>query len=253
MKKLHVHLPYPRLLENLETVTGKRLDLEILFEASVLDHIKKEEIKSLLKALNYGPSITYHAPFVDMSPGSPDTLIKKVTFERFEQLLEIAELIPPVVIVFHPGFDKWRFDGKYEIWLDNCVPFWKKILNKARRFGIKVAIENVFEENPRTLRMLLDRIDEPDFGICFDIGHHTVFSKVPLEDWFESLGNKILEVHLHDNRGKADEHLGVGEGVIDFKRFFELLAISGSDPVLTIEGHSKEAIEKSLATLPKYL
>ena len=36
-------------------------------------------------------------------------------------------------------------------------------------------------------------------------------------------------------------------------RFFELLKNSGSDPLLTIEGHSREAIEKSLTMLPKYL
>ena len=83
--------------------------------------------------------------------------------------------------------------------------------------------ENIFEEAPETLRMLVKEINSPNLGVCFDTGHFNLFSKVPLEKWFEEIGDNIIEVHLHDNTGSNDDHLGIGDGNIDFDLFFSLL------------------------------
>jgi len=94
--------------------------------------------------------------------------------------------------------------------------------------------------------MLIEKIDSPDFGFCFDIGHFNLFSSLTMEQWFESLGRHLVEVHLHDNDGKADSHWALGHGNIDFEKFFGLMNTHTPLPVLTVEVHDKDGIETSL-------
>ena len=54
----------------------------------------------------------------------------------------------------------------------------------------------------------------------------------------------LIEMHLHDNNGDADEHLSLGEGSFDFAGMAGQL--EGVNPILTLESHTKEDLEKSL-------
>jgi sugar phosphate isomerase/epimerase len=94
--------------------------------------------------------------------------------------------------------------------------------------------------------MLIEKINHPDFGFCFDTGHFNLFSTVPMEQWFEALGSRLVEVHLHDNDGTADAHQALGQGTIDFDKFFGLMSTRAPMPVFTIEAHDKNDIETSL-------
>jgi len=119
-------------------------------------------------------------------------------------------------------------------------------MDSASKIGLRVAVENVFDEDPEALQMLIEKISNPDFGFCFDTGHFNLFSTVPMEKWFESLGGHLMEVHLHDNDGKADSHWALGRGGIDFERFFVLMSEHSPVPVFTVEAHDKDDVEKSL-------
>ena len=91
------------------------------------------------------------------------------------------------------------------------------------------------------------------FGICFDTGHFNLFSKKPIEEWFDRLGPYILEVHLHDNNRKKDEHLAIGDGKMDFNLLFKLLNGLPHKPLLTIEAHGKDAALKSIERIKRYI
>ncbi len=60
------------------------------------------------------------------------------------------------------------------------------------------------------------------------------------------LSNYIKAVHLHDNFKKADDHLPVGDGEIDFDLFFQLIRQYGVDSLFTIEPHKVELLDRSL-------
>ncbi len=253
MKQVNVHIPYKKLNENIGLIKEKRLNLEIYFDATTLDTAKIADYKKLKKELNYNPKFTFHAPFIDMSPGSLDRLVRELTIKRFNQLFKISDIFRPEVIVFHPGYDKWRYNGYSDAWLKNSIETWNEVLQRAEKLNTRVAVENIFEEDPETMTMLVKGIDSPNLGICFDTGHFNLFSKVSLEKWFENIGDNIIEAHLHDNSGKSDDHLGIGDGTVQFDLFFSLLKNTKSNPILTIEGHSREAVEKSLINIQKYL
>lgn len=252
-RRVHIHIPYPRLLEDIEIIREKRLDLEIFFDAQALDGLREKDINNLMESLDWNPQLSIHGPFMDMSPGGVDERVRMVTVERFLHIIGITNILRPKVIVFHPGYDKWRFHGHEDLWLESSLKTWGMVLEDTERIGTSIAIENVFEEDPSTLEMLVKRIKSNRFGICFDTGHFYIFSKKPFEEWLKALGPYLLEIHIHDNNGREDDHLAMGDGKIDFPSFFKLLNALPSDPLLTIEAHGRKAIEKSIERIKEYL
>ena len=89
-----------------------------------------------------------------------------------------------------------------------------------------VMIENIFEETPETILALLERFKEKNLMVCFDTGHFNLFTTLSLDEWLVPLKDRIKEFHIHDNHGKSDEHLPVGQGLFPFrelKRFLRSL------------------------------
>ena len=246
MEPVHIHIPYPKLRDFFELIRLRRYDLEIYFSAAVLDQIEKHDLETLLERFDWNPRLTLHAPFMDLNPGAVDPMVRSVTQVRFRQLLNVAAILTPRAAVFHAAYDRWRYSGRTDVWLENSIETWRKVMEAASKTGLRVAIENVFDEDPEALGMLINRIDSPDFGFCFDTGHFQLFSTVPMERWFEVLGRHLIEVHLHDNDGTADSHWALGRGKIDFEKFFRLMKAQAPVPVYTIEAHDKDDIEASL-------
>ncbi len=246
MEPIHVHIPYPRMKDLCELVRLRRYDLEIYMSAAVLDQVEKADLENLCRSLDWKPSISLHAPFMDLNPGAVDPMVRSVTQLRFSRIMSAAAVLKPRVVVFHAGYDRWRYNGRKDIWLENSIDTWNKVMEIASKIGVRVAVENVFDEDPEALCRLIERIAHPDFGFCFDTGHFNLFTRVTMEQWFESLGKYIFEVHLHDNDGSADSHWALGKGTIDFKKFFGLLRGHGARPVYTVEAHEQGDIDVSL-------
>ena len=252
--RIHCHVPYPQLTTYLDFVVSRHINPEVFFSAETLDHIVWEELAAQSQTLHAaGLTTTIHAPFLDLNPGALDPTIREATLRRFHQVLQAAELLRPQVIVFHPGFDELRYGDNRMAWLKNSISFWQEMLPHAKELGCIIAVENIFEKEPSTLRGLLEAIDDPSFRHCFDVGHWNMFTTVSAEDWFAELGPYIAECHIHDNHGQTDEHLPLGEGLINFNKMFKLLGQYAPDAVLTIEAHSKERMERALKAIEKYV
>lgn len=249
---VHVHVPYPRIGEYLPLIKEKQFDLEIYFPAAALDTLKTSAIEQLRKELAYNPSLSFHAPFMDLSPGAMDSKVRAATIERFSHIFDIAEILSPKAIVFHSGYDKWRYDHNTNIWLEKSLETWKPLIERAARLGIKIVIENIFEDEPSNLNLLMKEIHSENFGLCFDTGHFNLFSKTPLEHWLESLAPYIYEFHIHDNDKSMDQHLPIGEGTFDFSTLFSNLDKKKSY-IYTIEAHTPERVLKSLSKLKEFV
>jgi sugar phosphate isomerase/epimerase len=254
MPIIHVNVPYSMLLHRLDFAMKNRIHPEIYFSAEDLDACQEREAKQLAENLHQsGLEITLHGPFMDLSPGGVDKKIKEVTLDRFTKVIELALLFKPKTIVFHPGYEKWKFDGKVELWLKSSLLTWRPLVKEAEESGLTLAIENVFEEDPVSIKALLEEVNSPHFRFCFDTGHHHVFNKTPLPDWFEALGKHLVEVHLHDNHREMDEHLPIGEGSFDFGQFFELISQYGLNPIYTLEPHEEDHLWRGLEAVKKYI
>jgi len=194
MEPLHVHIPYVRLRDFFEFIKKRKYDLEIYFPSTVLDQLERPDLEKLRESLDWNPALTLHAPFVDMSPGAIDPMVKSVTQLRFRQIMNVAAILKPRAAVFHAGYDRWRYSGRKDIWLDNSLDTWARVMDSASKTGMRVAVENVFDEDPEALSMLIEKVNSPDFGFCFDTGHFNIFSTVPMEQWFDNLGKRLVEI-----------------------------------------------------------
>jgi sugar phosphate isomerase/epimerase len=78
-------------------------------------------------------------------------------------------------------------------------------------------------------------------GILLDTGHVNMALNAPwcqhrtVSDFIESLPAPVLEVHLHDNHGREDEHLPPGEGDADLRGMLALLLRRGFNGPVTLE------------------
>ena len=247
----HVHVPYDRIEEYLDVIRRYRINLEIYFSSHSLDTITEKSISMLKESLTYGPSLTVHAPFMDLSPGAVDEEIRSVTIKRFSQVFSVSEKLNTKCIVFHSGYEKWKYDQKIEIWLEESMKTWPDFIEKAQSMKTKIAIENIFEDTPDNLRMLMKELGCESFRICFDSGHFNIFSQAKLEEWIEQLTPYIVELHLHDNNGEGDDHIAIGDGTFDFKTL--LSTIRKQDMIYTIEAHTPEDTLKSIERLKDFI
>ncbi len=246
----HVHIPFDRIQEYIDFIIENSLNLEIYFSSAVLDTISDADIIAVRGMLKYDPSVSIHAPFMDLSPGAVDAKVREATIGRFSHLLDISEILRPKAIVFHSGYEKWKYALNIDLWLEKSLMTWQPLNARAALMGTKIAIENIFEEEPANLERLMAGMNSENFGICFDTGHFNIFSKAPLESWISGLKPYIMELHLHDNNGTSDQHLPVSDGTFDFKTFFGLL--DDKNCIYTIEAHSPENVLKSMKALKTF-
>lgn len=247
MNKPHIHIPFERIDDYINLAIQHEINLEIFFKGAVLDDIDISQVSALRKRLTYNPSISIHAPFMDLSPGAIDNKIRAVTIERFQETLEMAHILQAKAIVFHSGYEKWKYALDANLWLEKSLETWIPINEKASRLEIKIAIENIFEDEPNNLKMLVEAVNSNNFGICFDTGHFNIFSQTPLSLWLDTLKPYIIELHIHDNDKSFDQHKPIGEGSFQFQDFFNNFDLKNI--ILTLENHSPDEVFKSLKAL----
>lgn len=218
---------------------------EIYMPGELLDSLTEKDISTIVQWREEGKAVTFHAPFADLAPGGFDPRVLEVTRLRFAQVMDLANKVRPEQIVFHPGFDEFRFAFREELWLENSLRVWGELMETASRINTRICLENVFDTRPDHLAKLRDKLGK-ELGFCFDIGHFLIFSQVTLNEWLVAFSDGLFELHLHDNDGRRDLHQPVGEGSFDFKSLCCQVQAGGLEPVVVLEHHSEEETTRSL-------
>ncbi len=252
MIRPHIHVPFGRLPEFAPVLGRHGLDIELYVQGSDMDTLGADWLRQTMGLLDYRPELSIHAPFMDLSPGAVDDKVRAVTMSRFERALEMARALGAATVVFHSGYEKWKYAMRVDIWLEKSVLTWGPLIEKARKDGIRIAVENIFEDSPENLIALFGRLGCANFGLCFDTGHFNLFTKSPLEAWLGPLKKYLIEMHLHDNDGSHDAHRPIGEGRFPFQTLFNEVRGLGN-VVHTIEAHSPADALESLKRLQRFL
>jgi sugar phosphate isomerase/epimerase len=253
--RLHVHVPWRQIDHWLPQLLERRLQPEIGFRGEDFDPLDVASLERVAAALQQaGLAVSVHAPFMDLNPGALDPIVRDVTLRRLEQALVAARQLKARLIVIHPGYDHWHYDHQPQLWLDYAVPFFRELLPAIEQSGARVGIENIFETQPETLIQLVTALDHPLCGYCFDVGHWHLFAENShMAGWLAPFAHKLYHLHLHDNCGDLDQHLALGQGTIDFTPLNTYLSNCVELPSMTLEAHSIEDLELSLAALPGLL
>lgn len=249
-KPLGAHVPWSLVDQHLELILTTGLAPEVAFKGPELDLLAPAQLLPVAERIRIAAKRpTVHAPFFDLNPGALDPLVQQVTYRRLEQALTAAGHLNAQLMVIHPGFDRWRYPGLEDAWMEQAREFFPPLLRLAEQLDCRLALENIYEETPKTLVGLVEALDSPWLGHCFDVGHWFLFGTTPLPEWLAAIGPRLLHLHLHDNHGKGDDHAPVGDGLIDFSLLFSELARLSSEPSMTLEAHTPQNLERSLAAV----
>ena len=254
LRQVQVNIPFTMLYNTyLDRFLGYDLNPEIGIDAEALERFNFTDFQRIAEKLKaHRLPITLHGPFIDLSAGSTDPAIMAATRSRFEQLLKLVPVFRPRAVVCHAGYDWRRYGSFREEWIDNSLDTWSWLAGGLVEQGSRLMLENVYEDEPQDTRIILERLKSQNVGFCLDAGHLFAFGKSELKPWLEELGSYIGQLHLHDNHGRNDEHLPLGQGNIDFKHLFAYLISNDLPrPIITLEPHREEDLWPSLEYLAK--
>lgn len=256
MTKILVNIAYQNMTEQgFEFLNCQGLHPEFYFCGDSVDRIERSHLQNILNTVEqHSFESTLHAPFFDLNIGARDSRIRHVSFERLIWALEAAAILKSTIVVIHPGYGPWVLSHNFEPWLKRATPMLHKLCEHAASLNLKIAFENIYDSKPDDLLQLIQTVNVPHAGICFDVGHFNVFSKLPMSEWLDKIGNHIFECHLHDNDRSADQHLSVGDGNIDYgplRDWLQNMPVS-ERPVLTLELPQRTHVIKSVNSLKSW-
>lgn len=205
---------------------------------AILEHYEYKDV--VCKAL--------HGAFGDLCPGSFDPLVREITQKRVLQSLEVAGELNINDVIFHHGYVP---NTSYpEGWIRRSAEFWKGILQRTPE-RTRLHLENHLEDTPETIKRLVDVVNSPRLRICFDIGHAHAFSKTSVTEWVETLRSRISYLHIHDNNGKKDEHLAIGDGCIPIRKVLDAMETQSNEALWALEAGKQDGLVRSLEWIRK--
>jgi len=102
----------------------------------------------------------------------------------------------------------------------------------AGKQNVRIAIENGLFE---VIRPLLSDYPADFLGLCYDSGHGNFARRKSGLDELESIKDRLISVHLHDNDGKEDQHNPIFSGTVDWPRLARIMAASSYAKCVSME------------------
>ena len=116
-----------------------------------------------------------------------------------------------------------------------------------RGLGIRVAMENMANDDFRLLRKLLAEYGDDVVGICYDSGHGNIGQCEGLNH-LDEVKDRLIALHLHDNEGTHDKHWVPFAGTVDFSRLCAIIAQSSYRGCISMESVAGNVAEEAKST-----
>jgi len=187
-----------------------------------------------------------HAPFPSVVVGN--SVANEERFNEIARSIEIASILGAKYIIVHP----WNNYSPFE----NSI-FFKKLIPFAKKFNIKIALENMWnwskDKNraaeascsmPKNYLEHLQLLPNDVFDACLDIGHAEMMEETSAVEMIYALNERLKCLHLHDNDKIHDSHATPFTMNIDFVKIANALKDVKYPGDLTLE------VEQNSATIP---
>jgi sugar phosphate isomerase/epimerase len=214
------------------------LGVELLFETTedLWPTVRWENLLDLTDVISdAGIEASVHGPFHGLNLGSRDAHIRKYSLDVLCAGLEAARAFRSSHMVFHTGYLPQYPPIARARWLDSFCEELDPLLARAAELEVRLALENTYEPDPTLFEEIFDRFQTPALGMCLDVGHAACFGRVDPVLWSQRFAERICHLHVSDNDGHDDLHLGLGAGIVNFRAVLEPLARFGSPAGVTLE------------------
>lgn len=210
-------------------------------------HTREEAICAALLRLSAAYSV--HTPVWDINLTSENDAARKAAMEAYRQSIAFAARLGARHVVLHPGFCYSEAFDKATA-RSRAAESMEALCAWNQTYGRLLLVENV--GNART--SIYTQKEYTDFilglgknaGGIVDIGH-AFLCGWDIPGLLQDLGDKAYAVHVHDNNGRVDAHLPMGEGIIPWDELLPVIIKHRPDMRVILEydvGTSPEALRQ---------
>lgn len=185
-----------------------------------------------------------------LNVASPDPAARARAMEETERALQIARRMPFSVLVTHIGLPRSQPAAATDNSRDAARRSMDALQRLAAPLGVRVALEVIPNELSRAgslVHFIETALEDETAGICLDFGHAHIDGD--LVDAIETVSEHLMTTHVHDNRGRTDDHLLPFEGTIDWPAAMTAVQKVGYDGTLLLEigahGSAKETLQRA--------
>jgi sugar phosphate isomerase/epimerase len=163
---------------------------------------------------------------------SPTDAERRVRIEFLARAIDLAADLESDAVSFWAGRRHDAIDP--ETCWKHLVEGCRQVAAHAARRKVKTAFEpepGMFIETMDQFAELIDRLDDPAFGLTLDVGHLHCVEQGPIPSHVRRWRDRLSNVHIEDMRRGVHEHLMFGQGEIDFGpviRAFEEIDYTGA-------------------------
>jgi sugar phosphate isomerase/epimerase len=187
-----------------------------------------------------------------MSVASIEPALRERAVRDTLQALYVARRIPVAVLVLHLGIPRMQprdADVGAQDVRSAARKSVEELVKAAEPLGVRLAVEVIPNEISRAGSLVHFVEEELDglVGICLDFGHAHIDGDVV--EAVETVSEHVIATHLHDNRGRADEHLMPMDGTIDWAGALTAVQKIGYEGPLMFEVGARGPVKDSLARL----
>jgi L-ribulose-5-phosphate 3-epimerase len=154
-------------------------------------------------------------------------------------------------VVFHPETEPGPFDYDHlEMLQKRNAAFFRELLGTSEPVGVGIAVENASDDaavrrgmrrlycsTPQELVELVDALDHPLVGVCWDTGHAHI-QRLDQYRALRALDRRLKATHIQDNDGNTDQHLLPYHGSSDWHAIMDGLRDSGYSGAFCYEVHN---------------
>jgi sugar phosphate isomerase/epimerase len=186
-----------------------------------------------------------------LSLASTDPAARAHAVSETEAALHVARRLPVPVLVAHLGVPRTqRSEGAGDSRAAARRSI-EELLRIAEPLGVRIAVEVIPNELSRAGSIVhFVEQDLDGAGICLDFGHAHLDGDVV--DAVETVSEHLIATHVHDNRGRSDDHLLPFDGTIDWAGTLLAVQKIGYDGPFMFEivpnGSTKDTLAKARDT-----
>jgi sugar phosphate isomerase/epimerase len=237
--------PFESVLKRLQHVDIKHVELA----DEGLHGLTKRRIKPLHEiAESRNLDFVVHAPWAGINIATPDPAVRHAVMKRLKTSIMLSGQLGCRLWLFHPGsFAGLEHFYPGKAWKQNLESV-RSLLQVARQEGVNIAIENTPEPFPFLMKNADDfhRFYEDfndDIGMVLDVAHTNINNQI--QAFLEQFPKKIVHMHVSDNNGDSDMHLGIGYGNINWKNIAKTIKAANYGNLIMIEStdHVQESIK----------
>jgi sugar phosphate isomerase/epimerase len=236
--------PFPGLEEMLDAVASAGFDQIEWFETGTEEPWSAPDTAARIRALTRRREILsrYHAPYeapLDLASADGRLRTPAETSDTLRRCLDRAERLGARLVTLHLGSCPKELDRAFA--LEQVIEGIRLALPDLERRRIRIALENHTQaiitsslgDHPEDFDLLMAALPAEWVGRTLDVGHAHINNH--LDEFLSRPFDRVWNIHLHDNHGREDEHLPLGEGSIPWGEVLRRIAAEAYQGPLTLE------------------